>query len=85
MAISILTKTEILTYSTDMKYIVTDKSIAKDWGFDPATHRVSKQYMCLNEKEVLVSQVLKGTLEERAETLKGMICTGEEALILMND
>lgn len=82
---SIQIKMVILTYLIDMKYIVADKDIAKDWGFSSETHRVSEQYMCLNEKEVLVSQVLKGTLEERAAILNGMICTREEALIMMND
>lgn len=38
----------------------------------------------LNEKEVINSQTLNGTLEERAETLEGKVLTETEALKLKN-
>lgn len=62
-----------------MIYIITNKSKAENYGFSSDTHIVSGNLMCLNEKEVMATQTLNGTLSERVKTLGGKQYTLAEA------
>lgn len=66
-----------------MKYVITDISIAESFGFQRELHRCKEIFMVLSEKEVMNSPALGGTLEERVSSLRGVICTQEEALDFM--
>lgn len=66
-----------------MEYIITDKKVAENYGFNPQTHLVVGTKICLNEKEVLGTQTLKGTLKTRVKTLGGKIYSRDEALEIM--
>ena len=68
-----------------MKYIVTDIQYAKARGFNPETHLVKKNLICLNEKEVMMSPELSGNIDERASQLSGKVLTKAEALRRMNN
>lgn len=74
-----------------MLYVIADTAKSQAAGFNPLTHRTegkrvvlndyseSRQWIVLNEKEVLFSAKLNGTLEERAEALGGKVYTLAEA------
>ena len=50
-----------------MKYIICDKVIASNYGFDSITHRVLGALIILNEKEVTFCTAVEGnSLEEKA-------------------
>lgn len=66
-----------------MDYIIADKKLAENFGFNPETHLVTGMKICLNEKEVMGSQSLKGALAARAKTLGGKVYSREEALKIM--
>lgn len=66
-----------------MQYIITTTAKAENYGFNPVAHLVKGTKICLNEKEVMDTQVLQGTLQERAKTLGGKIYSRDEALELM--
>lgn len=63
-----------------MRYIIADRKTAEGHGYNADLHNCKETSMCLNEKEVMSSVVLQGTLEERARTLRGVVCEQEEAL-----
>lgn len=67
-----------------MQYIIADKTIAENYGFNPATHLLNGSLICLNEKEVLTCPFLKGTLKTRVKTLKANAYNREKALEIMN-
>lgn len=62
-----------------MRYIFADKDKAVGAGFSTNTHMTNDTQMALNEKEVMFNSSLKGTLEERAASLGGMILMFYEA------
>lgn len=68
-----------------MEYVIANLKKAKDWGFSEIGHNVKDNFICLNEKEVLNSEALKGDLEERAEALGGYIASVSEAKFIMNN
>ncbi|MGM9779383.1 MAG: hypothetical protein ACI3ZD_13815 [Prevotella sp.] len=67
-----------------MNYIVCTTIKAKEYGFQMYGRISNGKDVFLNEKEVINSQTLNGTLEERAETLEGKVLTETEALKLKN-
>lgn len=68
-----------------MEYIIADRKKAKDWGFSEIGHSVRGNLICLNEKEVMNSQAMKGSLPERAELLGGCLSSVTEAKMIMNN
>lgn len=68
-----------------MEYIIANLKKAKDWGFSEIGHNVRENFICLNEKEVMNNEALKGDLAERAETLGGYVATLSEAKSIMNN
>lgn len=68
-----------------MEYVIADRKKAKDWGFSETGHIVRGTLICLNEKEVMCSQAMNGTLEERAKELGGVISSVTEAKMIMNN
>jgi len=67
-----------------MKYILCPITKAVDNGFSKIGRISNGKEMFLNEKEVLNAPALTGTLEERADTLGGMVLTDTEAMKLKN-
>lgn len=67
-----------------MEYVIADLKKAKNWGFTELGHAVRGSLICLNEKEVMGSTSLKGTLKERAEELAGYVTSVAEAKLVMN-
>lgn len=67
-----------------MRYIIANKSTAVDYGFQVETHLCTDDMMCINEKELMNSICMSGTLEERANKLHGVICDQYDAQSFMN-
>lgn len=68
-----------------MEYVIANKKKAVDFGFAENEHLVNGSIMCLNEKEVMMSVSLSGTLSERAESLGGPIVDSSRAKLLMSN
>lgn len=68
-----------------MEYIIADRNKARNWGFSENGHIVRGTFICLNEKEVMNSQAMSGTLEERAKELGGLVSSVTEAKMIMNN
>lgn len=68
-----------------MQYVIANLKKAKDWGFSEIGHNVRESFICLNEKEVMNNEALKGDLAERAETLGGYVASVSEAKLIMNN
>lgn len=68
-----------------MRYIIADKSKAINYGFMAETHLCSDNMMCINEKDLINSVCISGTLEERADKLGGVVCDQYEAIAFMNN
>lgn len=58
-----------------MRYAVVDVEIAESLGFSKTTHRIVPQGMILNEKEIMVSPSMKGTLNERVNSIQAVLYT----------
>lgn len=54
-----------------MKYVICNKDKALAAGFHELGHKMKGTMMLLNEREVIISPRLSGTLEERASALGG--------------
>lgn len=67
-----------------MKYIVCGISEAKHCGFPMYGRITNGSETILNEKEVVSTETLTGTLEERANALGGRVLTDKEAMKLIN-
>lgn len=67
-----------------MEYIIANRQKAKNWGFTEMGHAVRGSFICLNEKEVMSSPSLTGTLGERAAELGGYVASVTEAKLVMN-
>lgn len=63
-----------------MRYVIADKEKSKIAGFDLAGHKSRGSEVALNEKEVMDSQWLGGTLAERAAKIGGAVYTEREVL-----
>lgn len=69
-----------------MKYIICDKVVASNFGFNPITHRVLGSLIILNEKEVTFCTAIGGdTLEEKAENIGGNIMTEDGVKDFINN
>lgn len=68
-----------------MEYVIANKKKAVDFGFAENEHLVNGSIMCLNEKEVMISVSLTGTLSERASTLGGPIVDASRAKLMMSN
>ncbi len=68
-----------------MRYIIADKTKAVNYGFLVETHRCNGDMMCINEKDLMNTLCLSGTIEERAYKLGGVVCDQYEALAFMNN
>ena len=68
-----------------MRYIIADKSKAVDYGFQVETHLCNGDMMCINEKDLMNSVCISGSLNERAEKLNGVVCDQYDALAFMNN
>ena len=69
-----------------MKYIICDKVVASNYGFDPITHRVFGALIILNEKEVTFCTAIEGnSLEEKAANIKGNIMTEDGVKDFINN
>jgi len=68
-----------------MEYVIADIKKAQDWGFSEIGHKVSNSIIYLNEKEIMNSQSLKGSLTERADQLEGRVVSVTEAKLIMNN
>ncbi len=68
-----------------MRYIIADKTKAVNYGFLVETHICSGDMMCINEKDLMNTVCLSGTLEERADKLGGVVCDQYEAMAFMNN
>lgn len=69
-----------------MKYIICDKVVASNFGFNPITHRVLGSLIILNEKEVTFCTAIAGnTLEEKAANIGGNIMTEGEVRDFINN
>lgn len=68
-----------------MEYIIADKAKAINYGFTAETHRCKGDMMCINEKELMNSVCLSGSLKERADKLHGVVCNQYDALEFMNN
>lgn len=62
-----------------MDYVIVEISKAGAYGFTERGHAVHDGRMCLNQKEVMHSPRLEGTLAERAATLGGIVVDIHEA------
>lgn len=67
-----------------MRYIIADKKQAINYGFPAETHLCKGDMMCINEKELMNSICMSGSLKERADKLLGVICDQYDALSFMN-
>jgi hypothetical protein len=68
-----------------MEYIIADREKARNWGFSEVGHIVRGNLICLNEKEIMNSLSLEGSLKERAEQLGGWVTSMSEAKMVMNN
>ena len=69
-----------------MKYVVADKSLADQYGFNVFSHRTNKNNIILNEKEVMFASSLKGdSLAEKITQINGTIYERAEIKQLMNE
>lgn len=68
-----------------MEYVIANRKKAVDFGFAENEHVVNGSVMCLNEKEVMMSACLIGTLSERASTLGGPIVEASRAKLMMTN
>lgn len=68
-----------------MNYIIADKTKAVNYGFQVETHVCNGDMMCINEKELMNSVCISGTLKERADKLNGVVCDQYDALALINN
>lgn len=69
-----------------MKYVIADKSLAGDFGFDEYTHRTNKKDIILNEKEVMSKASLEGdTLEKKVEKMNGKVYERAELIQIISE
>lgn len=60
-----------------MRYVIANKALAVDAGFPTVGHRVQGNLILLNEKELMCSAALTGTIDERAAAIEGTVYTHE--------
>lgn len=69
-----------------MKYIICDKAVASNYGFDHITHRVLGALIILNEKEVTFCTAIEGnSLEEKVANINGNIMTEDGVRDFINN
>lgn len=68
-----------------MVYIVAKKEIAAKFGFILKYHRTNSSQVLLNSKEIVVSQRLSGTFEERVEQIGGEVFNEKDMLHQLNE
>lgn len=68
-----------------MLYVIANLKKAQAHGFMKLGHATRGEIICLNEKEVMNSEGLSGTLDERAKALGGAVATLGEAQLQMTN
>ncbi len=68
-----------------MLYLIANKTTAAEHGFPAKNHVVNGNLVLLNEREVVFSPTLSGTLEQRAAQLSASIYTEPELQIIINE
>ena len=68
-----------------MRYAIAKTDKAKMFGFKEFGHKTNRDLICINEKELMNTTTMSGSLEERVEALEAELLSDSEAKIKMLD